>query len=433
MEFNVYWILIAASVVILLSYFYNALAEKTNIPSVLMLIVTGFCISLFIGFDEETLRPVLEILGTVGLVMIVLEAALDLRLEKSKASMLGKSLVIALILLLLTTFGIALIFRFFFAVERFEAVVYAIPLSIMSSAIIIPSVAGLIEEKKEFLIVESAFSDILGIMLFYFILDTVNLDGFGTISLHIVQNLVLTLIIAVVFGYLVIILIQKVTGEVKLFLPIAVLVLLYASGKLFHLSSLIFVLIFGLMLNNISLFFRGFLKQFIIPEAYKELLSEIKLITLESSFLIRTFFFIVFGMSITLDGFNQISVFVIAFLALAIMYLLRWGALKIIAPKQLAPGIYVAARGLITILLFYSIPVEYQIPGFSPAILFLIIIISNLIMMYGLIKSNGEKEKTAGELLAEAESDNILEQPVENHSEDLSPPPPKSPGGPDLE
>jgi hypothetical protein len=172
------------------------------------------------------------------------------------------------------------------------------------------------------------------------------------------------------------------------------------------------VLVFGLMLNNITLFFRGFLTTYIIPVAYKELLSEIKLITLESSFLIRTFFFIVFGMSITLDGFNQISVFVVSFLALAIMYILRWGAFKLIAPKQILPGIYVAARGLITILLFYSIPAEHQITGFSPAVLFLIIITSNLIMMYGLIR-NGKEADQADEIVTESEIEEILEHPFD--------------------
>jgi len=404
MEFNVYWVLIAASVIVILSYFFNALARKTNVPSVLMLIVTGFGISFIVEFDGETLRPTLETLGTIGLVMIVLEAALDLHLDKKKAGLIGKSLIIALILLIFTTFSIGLIIKFFFEVNQRDALVYAIPLSIMSSAIIIPSVTNLIGEDKEFLVIESAFSDILGIMVFYFIIDTVELTGFPAISLHIVQNIGLTIIISVAIGYLIIILVQKVTGEVKLFLPIAVLVLLFATGKLFHLSSLMFVLAFGLMLNNIDLFFKGFLKRYIIPEAYQALLSEIKLITLESSFLIRTFFFIVFGMSITLDGFNQLKVFIVAILALAIMYLLRWAALRLITPKHVFPALYVAPRGLITILLFYSIPAQHLIPDFSPAILFLVIIISNLIMMYGLIKNSRDPEKTTGELSYEADT-----------------------------
>jgi len=415
MEFNVYWALIAASVIVILSYFFNAVASRTNVPSVLMLIVTGFAVSFIVAFDGDTLQPTLETLGTIGLVMIVLEATLDLRLDKQKAGLIGKAFIIAFILLFITTFGIALVIKFFFAVKQFEALVYAIPLSIMSSAIIIPSVANLIGEDKEFLIIESAFSDILGIMLFYFILDSVDLAGYGAIGLHVIQNIGLTLVIAVAFGYLIIILIQKVTGEVKLFLPIAVLVLLYATGKLFHLSSLVFVLAFGLMLNNKNLFFKGFLKRYIIPEAYQELLSEIKLITIESSFLIRTFFFIVFGMSITLDGFNQIIVFIVAILALAIMYLFRWLALRLITPKQVYPALYVAPRGLITILLFYSIPVQHQIADFSTAILFLVIISSNLIMMYGLIRNSQNNKQTPGEILYDApsgESQTIRNKPT---------------------
>ncbi len=390
-DFNVYWAVIGASIIIILSYGYNALARKTNIPSVLMLIVTGFALSFFIDLDNEALRPALETLGTIGLIMIVLEAALDLHLEAGKGKLISKSLIIALLLLVLTTFGIAMVIRFAFDVTPFGALIYAIPLSIMSSAIIIPSVANLSGEKKEFLVFESAFSDILGIMFFYFLLDSAKMDGAGALSLHIAKNIGLTLAIAVIFGYLIIILIQKVTGEVKLFLPIAVLVLLYATGKLFHLSSLIFVLAFGLMLNNKDLFFKGFLKEFILPEPYENLLKEIKLITLESSFLIRTFFFIVFGMSISLDGFNQPMVFVIAVVALIIMYVLRYGALRTMAKSQLNPGIYVAPRGLITILLFYSIPVEHQLVDFSPAILLLVIICSSLVMMYGLIKNKREE------------------------------------------
>ncbi len=38
--------LIAASVIIVLSFIYNRIAEKTNIPSVLLLILTGIGINL---------------------------------------------------------------------------------------------------------------------------------------------------------------------------------------------------------------------------------------------------------------------------------------------------------------------------------------------------------------------------------------------------
>jgi Kef-type K+ transport system membrane component KefB len=53
-----------------------------------------------------------------------------------------------------------------------KCIVYAVPLSIMSSSIVIPSLHPLTRAKKEFLIYEASFSDILGIMIFnYFVAD----------------------------------------------------------------------------------------------------------------------------------------------------------------------------------------------------------------------------------------------------------------------
>jgi len=69
-----------------------------------MLIVLGVLINLGLGFfvsDDinfgESLGGSLEILGTVGLIMIVLEAALELELKKEKTIPILKSMAIALI------------------------------------------------------------------------------------------------------------------------------------------------------------------------------------------------------------------------------------------------------------------------------------------------------------------------------------------------
>ncbi len=82
-----YGLIIAASVIIILSFFFGEIARETNIPSVLMLIVLG--IGLKFGLDAIggagiDFFPFLEILGIVGLIMIVLEAALELKLKKEK-------------------------------------------------------------------------------------------------------------------------------------------------------------------------------------------------------------------------------------------------------------------------------------------------------------------------------------------------------------
>ena len=106
--------IIAASVIIVLSFIYNGIAERTNIPSVLMLILTGIAINLGLsewGLENLKLMPVLELLGIVGLIMIVLEAALDLELSRDKLPLIGKSLLTAIACLIASSFGIALIIR----------------------------------------------------------------------------------------------------------------------------------------------------------------------------------------------------------------------------------------------------------------------------------------------------------------------------------
>ena len=86
MEITPYTYIIVVCIVIILSFLYNAFSERTNIPSVILLIGTGILIKM--GMDamqfEEDLFPILEVLGIVGLIMIVLEAAIDLELGKEK-------------------------------------------------------------------------------------------------------------------------------------------------------------------------------------------------------------------------------------------------------------------------------------------------------------------------------------------------------------
>lgn len=403
---TVYEMVIGISIMIILSYGFNTLAKKTNIPSVLMLIIAGFGLSVFLKTDSISLQPVLEVLGTVGLIMIVLEAALDLHIEKNKGLLLTKAFFAALVILIVTAFLLALLFIFTFEVAFGIAILYAIPLSIISSAIIIPSVGGLGDYMKEYLIVESAFSDILGIMAFYFLIDVNNMETGKEIGLHIALNIGITLLFAIVLGYAVTLLLDRFTGEVKLFLPIATLLLLYAIGKLFHLSSLIFVLAFGLMINNKHLFFRGKLGQIISHQKMDNMLKDLKVVTLESSFVIRTFFFVIFGMSIKLGDLNDLYVFLIGFTVVAIIYSVRFLYLSVFDKKNVFPSIAIAPRGLITVLLFYSIPAVLKIEGFQPGILLLAIISSNFIMTYGLVKGKKDDNKET--------VDEKNEQPEEN-------------------
>ncbi|WP_339864010.1 cation:proton antiporter [uncultured Algoriphagus sp.] len=383
-----YNLIIEFSVIIILSFLFNGLSKKTNIPAVLMLIALGLILQYILGYfttDTIDFFPILEVLGIVGLIMIVLEAALELELKREKLIPILKSLAIALIGLMLSTWAAASILYYYIPEMTMQSAwLYATPLSILSSAIIIPSVAGLKSKKREFHIYESTFSDILGIMLFYFLTGKLNpaedsgLVGFG-------GNFLLTVAISLIASYAIILIFQKIKSNVKLFLLIAVLLLLYALGKKMHLSSLIIILIFGLVIANMKLFFKGKLSRLLDYAKAHQIYHELHTITAETAFVVRTLFFVIFGLTITITSLFDLQVALISCLLIGSIYGIRIVLLLIFEGKDIIPQVFIAPRGLITVLLFYGIPKEAQVDSFEPGILLFVIIGTSLIMTFAMI------------------------------------------------
>ena len=363
-----------------------------------MLISLGVIIKLLMNMtsmrDKDLgIDSLLQILGNVGLVMIVLEAALDLKLERHKAGILVQSLVVALVSLVGSILGIAALFYYIFpGTDYYTACLYAVPLSIMSSAIIIPSVGGLQGAKREFMVYDSTFSDILGIMVFYFMLGEEGSE-MGTTVGGIVSNLGITIVMSVIVAYGLVYIFQHLKMQVKLFLIIGVLMLMFAVGKYFHLSSLLTILAFGIVLNNTNIFFGGRLKKYFDADSVKPILHDFHNLTLESAFLIRTFFFVLFGISITLTSLYDWRVAVNGFAIVGILYAIRFVVLRFVAKNHVFPELWIAPRGLITVLLFFVILKDERvnIPGFDAGLLLYPIIITSIIMTIGLITHRGEK------------------------------------------
>jgi len=414
-----YALMIGASVVIILSYFFQVISKKTNIPSVLLLIGLGIGIKQgmrSMGVDAIPFEGLLlEILGTVGLIFIVLEAALDLELSRSKWPTIWKSFLVALFAL----FGSSLLIAFFLnkmiIPDFYNALVYAIPLSIMSSAIIIPSVGGLMHDQKEFMVYESTFSDILGIMFFYLLLGNAGEADTGQVAMNVFSNIGLTIFFAVIVCYGLVWIIQKMTSEIKLFLTIAILLLIYAVQKVYHLSPLISILAFGLMINNPKLFWFKQLRRFVDFDKIKSLHNEFHLLTLETAFVIRTFFFVIFGITITLASLLSWEVLFFSLVITVILYLVRFLLLWVFDRKNIFPLLYIAPRGLITILLFfqiYSAYDQYATEAFDRGILLQVVFITSLVMTVSLIQ-NGfglkeiERNLTTGDLNVLTEQEDL--------------------------
>lgn len=344
-----------------------------------------------IGFDYFEIEQfdfniLLQILGNVGLILIVLEGSLDLSVSRKKLGFIANAFLNALLIFASTTAAISFVLIYFYEISFYTSLIYSIPLSTVSSAIAIPSASSLQKDKRDFIVFETTFSDIIGIMVFSFcFLESTDALGlFGEISL----SIVLTIALAFVFSFFLVYIVAKSKIKVKFFLVLALLILLYAVGKKFHLPSLFIVLVFGLLLKNHQLF--GGLKsfKFLKDSRIDEAVHEIEYFTVELAFVIRTFFFLLFGYSINLEYFLLTEVWVTGSVILLCILIFRFINMKLVyREKSIFPEIFIAPRGLITVLLFYSIPVQYITDKINPGIMYFVIMASNIIMMLAIIFS----------------------------------------------
>jgi NhaP-type Na+/H+ or K+/H+ antiporter len=200
-------------------------------------------------------------------------------------------------------------------------------------------------------------------------------------------------VVSILVSLLLVYLLGKLKIEAKFFLTFAVLIALYVGGKILHLPSLLIILFFGLIINNKQLIKSKKLLHFISPDegTFSDLNKELKSITAETSFLVRTFFFLLFGYSINLQKLVQQEVVLIGSFIVVILLVIRLIYLKYLNPKESPlPELFLMPRGLITILLFYNIPDQYRLQDFNNGILFFVILVTSFLMMFGLFSVSRE-------------------------------------------
>ena len=391
-------VLIALCSLVVLSYIFSIVSKYVRIPSVLLLLFAGIgfraladAYQVEMSFSEQ----LVESLGVVGLIMIVLEAGLDLKLGRNKLVLIRDSFFSALIIFAISTVLLTYILNYWLGEPLEKCLVYAIPLSIMSSSIVIPSINPLSEQKKEFLVYEASFSDIIGIIVFnYFTADdTLSLRSFGVFS----ANIGLSIILSVLLSLLLLIILAKTKLNIKFFLIFSLLILIYAGGKILHLPSLIIILVFGLLINNWEKLKWAPLIKFFPHSQVESLRHLLHSVTAETSFLIRTFFFLLFGYSISLAFLNEKEVLMVGSLIVLGMFLIRILYLRFFVRTNLFPESFFIPRGLITIVLFYKIPEQLKLSSFNDGILFYIILTTSIIMALGMIFYKKKPEQVVEE------------------------------------
>ena len=386
-------VIITICTLLLLAYVFDLTSAKTKVPSVILLLMLGFVVQQLVrvfSINVPDLSSLLPIFGTVGLILIVLEGSLELEFNKAKAPLIRKSFIASLFPMIMMAIFLSFLFQYFGLTTFRNSLTNAIPFCIISSAIAIPSVKSLSSFNKEFVIYESSWSDILGVLFFNFVAlnDSFGFQTFGYFGLQLIIIAVVSFVATIGLAFL----LGKIDHHIK-FAPIILLaILIYGISKVYHLPGLIFILLFGLFLGNIDE-----LKHFkwiekLKPDELNKEVHKFKELTTEGAFLIRSLFFLLFGFSIQAAEILNTDTLVWAALIVAAIFLLRAIQLEILK-LPLSPLLFIAPRGLITILLFIAIPLEQNIPLVNKSLIIQVIILSAVTMMIGLMKN---KPKTEG-------------------------------------
>lgn len=387
-------IIISICLLLLIAYIFDVSSPKTRIPSIILMLLVGWAVrqgANFLGIQIPDLSPILPVIGTIGLILIVFEGALELELNRSKKSIIISSALMSFVPMVILSFGIAIAFDYFSGVGLRSGLINAIPFAVISSAIAISSSQNLQNKYREYITYESSFSDIFGVVFFNFIVrnEVISIKSFTDFTIQIIMILIVTIIATFGLAFL----LSKIRNRVK-FLPIILLIILiYTVAKMYHLPALIFIFIFGLFIGNLDKFKRFSFVERLQPEVFVKEVDKFEELTNEITFSIRALFFLLFGYLIeTSELLNTHTVMWSSGIFVGI-FILRSIFLKVFR-QNIDPLLFIAPRGLITILLFITIPEGQQIGLVNNSMVIQIIILTAIFMMVGLMITGSNNRQT---------------------------------------
>ena len=169
------------------------------------------------------------------------------------------------------------------------------------------------------------------------------------------------------------------------------MVLIYTVSKIYHLPGLIFILLFGLSIGNLDKLKQyKWIEKFKLEELNKEV-NKFRELTIEAAFLVRALFFLLFGYLIETEEVLNAGAIPWAIAIVFFIFALRTVQLKL-SNLPLQPLLFVAPRGLITILLFLSIEPTHTISFVNKSLVIQVVILTTLLMMIGLTTYKPEKQ-----------------------------------------
>ncbi|MGC8550958.1 MAG: cation:proton antiporter [Acidobacteriaceae bacterium] len=348
---------------LVLAFLANLLARKTGIPDVLVLMGTGVLLGPGLHLMDLTQYPGLrEGFGTLALILILLEAGLELEIRQLLRSF-PAGIMLAMVSYALCLGLVVPAAHQLLGLSWKSALIVAAVLGGVSASVSLPVLQTMqIRPKlRMILTVEGAMADILSVLTVTALLNapagSVPLGMLaGSFAVKLSISLALGIAAGVGWAFLLPRLSDRRFWQVLTFGAVLVL---FAVTEVAGGGDLLAVLIFGLALSNLPVAQR-YLGTEIGTVEGREKAAEgqagLLAFHAELSFLVRTFFFVLVGMEIRFEGFvTQWLPIVVIFAAILVA---RW--LSVVAsrllwrdshPMERELAFWMHPRGLITVVL----------------------------------------------------------------------------------
>jgi cell volume regulation protein A len=397
---------------LVLAFLANLLARKTGIPDVLVLMATGVLLGPVLHLIDLTRYPGLQAgFGTLALILVLLEAGLDLDLRQF-LKYLPVGILLATVSYALCLLLIAPVTHRLLGLSWRDAILVAAVLGGVSASVSLPVLQTLQMRTslRMILTVEGAMADIFSVLTVTSLLHAPQ----GTVpvgsllgGLAMKLSISLALGIAVGAGWAVLLprLSDRSFWQVLTFGAVLVL---FAVTEVAGGADLLAVLIFGLSLANLPLARRYLasgnvwqLRYVKPPEEQTQLLA----FNAELSFLVRTFFFVLAGMDIEFSGFATEWKPIVA--VVLVVLLARWFSILATRllwrdshPLERELAFWMHPRGLITVVLALRVVnVRGASMNFLVDMAFALVLLNGLGMTVGTVR--GQRLATLPELQEE--------------------------------
>ncbi len=322
-------------------YIANIFSEKTKIPASLFMIIIGLLIGPIFGFiNPADFRGAAGIFATLAIVIILIDSGLEFDISALFKKMFDAALFTILVNVLITL-SVGFFVHYVFGWNLLHGFLLGIVSSGTTTVMVQVLLDGLNinRETKHLLVLESILNDTTLIII---AVSLINIIKQGSVSLldsifAMVQSVLVEFSIGLLFAIIFFSIWFKTVKQIpphkkrNYVFILGIIFILYGVAEFFGGSGVMAALFFSLLLGNIHLIMKTLnLKEKYYRKEHIQSLRSIKLIQLDFSFFIRTFFFVFLGM-ITDLSLVTLPLLYLMVAILAIMISTRYISVRIIS------------------------------------------------------------------------------------------------------